>query len=138
MLCCGLYKPLKVKRRYFFSSTPRKTSLTSLRAAETSETRASPFPQPNPEVPLATLVNSEHSYNCDSHSLKIKYDEVKTKLEATKQELHNTKRREKCARLSVEALLTEVKEIWVLSDEAHRLPESYKDIPVHLFTPPEP
>ena len=105
----------------------------SLKAAEELEEPlpgSPPTSQEDDSTPSTEVVAIDHSYSFDtqSQSLKRKFDEMREELKETKQQLANSLRREKRAKLSVASLLTELKQAQNLSEEAGSLLEAYKGI----------
>ncbi|KAL4219996.1 THAP domain containing [Mactra antiquata] len=126
-----LKRGIKTVLLYCLQIGKRQTRV-SLMAAEKL-----PFSPPMESAyrPSATdSVSIEHSYSLEPESSKLKrmFNEMRTELQETKQQLANSLRREKRAKQSLASLFTELKEEKSMSKEASRMLESYKGIKIVL------
>ena len=99
--------------------------------SQRAETESQPDPQSDPEPSVdvsvcAERVTADHPYSCEPDTLKRKYQETLQKLEEVRGELHNTKRREKRAKICIDKILQELTDQKKMTEEAQQLLEAYK------------
>lgn len=78
---------------------------------------------------VLTTVNQDHTDAVDTDNLERKHEECRKRIEEVKQQLSNTKRREKRSKGNLRSIIQELKEIRQFrqfSEEAQQMLDSYK------------